>query len=123
MSAFLQSVDIIVCFLWIAVELLAYIAMKKYKTPTISPLSQLVVAPFEFAVTIWLFLKHVSLGYAFFSYLFWTIIEISIIVYLYKLHAIPKKWGKWYIVFLLVLTGLYLYSLHFQNGMLILSFF
>ena len=121
MTSLLRSVDVIVCFLWVAVELLVFIAMKKYKAPTISPLSQLVVAPFEFAVTIWFFMQRLSLGYAFLAYLLWTIIEILIIVFFYKLHAIPQKWEKWYIVILLISTCVYLYSLHFQYGMLLFS--
>ena len=104
MTGLLKHFDIAMCFLWIITELLCLIGIKKYKKPILPPLSQLVIAPFEFAVVIFFIIRHAEANYALFSYFAWAIIEIIIVFYYYKFHLIPNKLKHWYVILLILQT-------------------
>ncbi|MCR5042089.1 MAG: hypothetical protein K6C36_08355 [Clostridia bacterium] len=108
MPEFLKRMDVVMCCLWIVTELLCLIGIKKYRKPVLPPMSQLVIAPFEFAVVIYFIITHAVANYAFFSYIAWAAIEIVIVKYYYRYRLIPQKMKSWYIVLLAAQTAVLL---------------
>lgn len=52
MYELINYLDIAMCFLWIITYTLVLIGTVKYRYPLIAPISQAIIAPFEFAVLI-----------------------------------------------------------------------
>lgn len=116
MTGLLKHFDIAMCCLWIITEFLCLIGIIKYKKSILPPLSQLVIAPFEFAVVIFFVIRNAIANYALYSYFAWAIIEIIIVRYYYKYHLLPKKLKRWYVILLMLQTIVLLILLLNANG-------
>lgn len=83
------------CFLWIATYTLVLVGTIKYRFPLISPITQAMIAPLEFSV-LFLFIKldAFRLDYASMAYLYWSIIEIVIIIVMIRNGYIRKNIGS-----------------------------
>lgn len=116
--------DISMCMLWVTTYILVLIGTIKCRYPLISPITQAIIAPFEWSV---LFLFHklgmAGFNYAFIVYLCWAIIEIVIFYAIEKLGYIKKRYIKPYIVLILVITLLMLYLVAIKEYMFFFSYF
>lgn len=111
------------CLLWITTYTLVLIGTIKYKYPLISPITQAIIAPFEFSVLL-LFLKMgpFRLDYATIAYLYWSIIEILIIVVMIKNQYIRKGLIVPYIGALLAMTTIMIYCVTIKERMFFFSY-
>ena len=107
MSKLKVAMDIAMCALWILTYTLVLIGTVKYRYPLISPITQMIIAPLEWSVTL-LFIKlnAFRLDYASCSYLYWSIVEIVIIGVMIKNQYIKRKWIAAYIFAIIVITAL-----------------
>lgn len=121
MSEIVKTTDAVMCFFWITTYTLVFIGTKKYKYPSISPITQAVVAPFEFAVTI-VHLKGMVLNYALIAYFYWSFIEIAIITLIVRQGKFIKQRLKTYILFIVLLTCIMVPIVKLENGMLYSSY-
>lgn len=96
----------------------------RYKYPLISPITQAVIAPFEFSV-LYLFIISSNLGinYAFFAYVYWALIELSIIIVMIKQNHISRTCLVPYLLFLCVLTCVMCYLVGHKGHMFFFSYF
>lgn len=116
--------DVTMCILWIATYTLVLIGTVKYRYPLISPMTQAVISPFEFAVLIRLILVG-SFGqiYVFTAYAYWTLIEIAIIWVILKSGYIKRKYIVPYIVLVCVMTCVMFYFVTVKGQMFFFSYF
>ena len=115
--------DIALCGLWILTYTLVLIGTIKYHYPLISPITQAIIAPFEWSV-LFLFLKlEISItDYAFITYLYWGIVEIAIIYVILRMGYIKKKLIKPYIALIVMVTGFMVYLVTIRQHMLSFSY-
>ena len=115
--------DLTMCCMWSLTYTLVLIGTIKYKFPLISPVTQAITAPFEFAV-IYIFLTKntLSFDYVSFSYLYWSIIEIVIIICVIKLNFIKKKHIFPYILTVVGITVVMCFLVSHQSQMLYFSY-
>ena len=112
--------DLTMCVAWMATYILVLISTKIYKYPAISPYAQAMILPVElgvsFARIIWK-----SFGFIHFCYLFWSLIEIAIIVEIIRLKFLKNL--KSYFTFIIVLSVAVTYLLVVHNMILFLTYF
>ena len=110
MSRIRVVLDSAMCMLWIMTYTLVLIGTIKYRYPMIAPITQAIIAPFEFSV---LFLFHklglIELSYATLAYLYWAIIEVAIFRVIEKLRYIKEEHIKPYIIVSLGVTFIMIY--------------
>lgn len=123
MSAFTVALDFSICLLWILTYILVLVSTLKYKFPTISPITQLIIAPFEFS-SLYLFILQgsLSLDYAPVAYLFWSLIEIVIMIAIAKVGNYSAKTVTSYLIALLVFTAIMIYLVAYRDNMLFFSY-
>lgn len=97
--------DSAMSILWIVTYTLVLIGTIRLQYPLISPLTQAVVAPLEFAMLIFLLVAG-SFGFDYISagYLYWAIIEILIIIVILKGGYIKRKYIVPYIMLVAMIT-------------------
>lgn len=123
MGTFKTILDAAMCVLWIATYTLVLIGTIKYKYPLISPMAQAVIAPFETAVLIcYVFIARQRFDYVLAAYLYWTIVEITIITVILKSGAINKKYIFPYISFMVMLTAAMVYAVALKGQMFLFSY-
>lgn len=77
--------------LWITTYTLVLIGTVKYKYPLISPFSQAIIAPFEFAMFMYyICLEGFQFDYISVTYHYWTLVEVAIIYVIIKNGFIKK---------------------------------
>lgn len=111
------------CVLWITTYTLVLIGTKKYKYPLISPITQVITAPLEFSV-LFLFIKldAFRLEYASIVYLYWSIIEIIIVVVMIKSGYIGKIYRVPYIIAIASMTAIMIYWVTIKECMYFFSY-
>ena len=123
MANFYLILDAFMCFLWIATYTLVLIGTLRYKYPLIAPLTQAIIAPFEFSVLLYFIkLSAFRFDYASIAYLYWSMIEIAIIFVMIKKRYIQKKWIIPYIGAVVALTILMVYFVIIMGKMLFFSY-
>jgi len=124
MSNFILTLDKLMCLLWITTYSLALIGTIKYRYPLIAPMTQAIIAPFEFAVFIGYIINgNLNLGYVSLSYVYWTAIEICIIVVMIKNGYIIKQHIAPYLLFVCTLTAIMCYLVAVKGHMFFFSYF
>lgn len=118
-----QVLDMTTCFLWILSYTAVLISTIKYKNPGISSISQVAIASFEFAVLIKFICEVKVFDYVFFSYLYWTLIEIGIIVAVLYYGRIRGKDLFFYLTFLFAATALMVYLVKYKGEMFFFGYF
>ena len=120
-----QYLDFIMCLLWIVTYLTVLVSTLRYKYPTISPFTQLIIAPFEFAVLSRFLLRgggH-TLWYVTIAYVIWSVVEILIIIAVLRIGRYSRRFIAVYIAAILVITALMVYLVAYQNQMFFFSYF
>lgn len=117
--------DIAMCALWILTYILVLIGTIKYRYPLISPITQAIIAPFEWSVLFLQFNKlgGISVNYVFIAYLFWAILEIAIFRAIVKTGYVKKHHVKPYIVMVILITMIMLYLVVLKQIMFFFSYF
>ena len=116
--------DATMCLLWIITYTLVLIGTIKYKYPLISSFTQLLIAPFEFAV--WLSFvigAGFRIDYVSVAYSYWAIIEILIIFVILKISNISLKNKVLYLIAICVMTCIMYYLAISKGQMLFFSYF
>ena len=118
------NIDAVMCLLWMLTYTLVLVGTEKYKYPLISPITQLVIAPFEFAVLFKLIVENAAgTNYIFVSYLYWTMIEIAIVAALIRHNFIPHKYVALYLLLMLVITAGMCYAVAYNGQQYFFSYF
>ena len=113
--------DMLMCLLWVTTYALVLAATLKDKYPAISPITQAIIAPFEFAVTA-SFLQDFSLHYVSAAYLCWSLLEIgTIALFLQRQYIRPRLAGP-YLAILFLLTCLMAYVIRQPRGTIVFSY-
>lgn len=123
MERYQVVLDAIMCILWIVTYTLCFVSTIKYKYPTFSPIAQLFGASFEFSVLIKFILKGFRFNYAFATYVYWTAIEIGIIVLVikYTFHY-NRKQTIIYLMTCTAMTALMVYLVVVLNYAVVFSY-
>ena len=117
--------DELMCVLWIITYTLCFISTIKYQYLALSPITQLMIAPFEFAVLCSFISKgSFRFDYVSIAYLYWTVIEIALYVLVVK-YAFHNNRKKTIIYFsaMAVMTVLMFYLVAVKNYMFFFSYF
>ena len=124
MSGGQTFLDGLMCLLWMTTYTLVLIGTLRYRYPTISPITQAVVAPFELAVVI-KFLKDdiLRIDYASMAYLYWAGIEIATIAVIVRRGMIARRWLPAYFSLIATETAAMLYFVSYRGEMLFFSYF
>lgn len=110
--------------LWIATYTTVFIGTIRYKYPLISPITQAIIAPFEFAVVIKFILSgQIGFDYVSLAYLYWTLIEIGIIAATIHLGYIPRKKISSYLLLVFLITAIMCYFVAYKDYMFFFSYF
>ncbi len=112
--------DLTMCVCWMATYTLVLISTKTYKYPAISPYAQAIILPVELGVSI-ARITWKSFGFIHFCYLFWSLIEIAIIVEIIRLKFLKNL--KSYFAFIGILSVAVTYLLVVHNMILFLTYF
>lgn len=116
--------DTTMCCLWVLTYTIVLIGTIKYKYPLISPITQAIIAPFEFAVLYCYIINgYLGLNYVSLAYIYWTFIELAIIYVMIKSNFIPKKKVAAYLTILCVLTCLMCYLVGHKEQTFFFSYF
>ena len=113
------------CALWIITYTICFISSIKYKHLALPPITQLMIAPFEFAV-LYSFISNGSFGldYVSIAYLYWTFIEIALCVLVVKYaYRSNRKKIILFISVMAVMTALMIYLVAIQHHMFFFSYF
>jgi len=112
------------CLLWIVTYTLVLIGTIKYRYPLIAPITQAIIAPFEFSVLIRFIIQgSLDFGYVSLAYIYWTIIEILIIGVIIKRGYIQRKLIIPYLLLICTMTGIMCYWVVIKNCMFFFSYF
>lgn len=124
MTKLQTALDAIMCILWIATYILVLIGTIKYKYPLISPVTQVIIAPFEFS-SMFLFIKlgAFHLNYASMAYLIWTLAEILIMYVMFKHEYIKRAHKVPYLIVFAVITAIMFYLVTIKEKMFFFSYF
>ncbi len=117
--------DGLMCVLWITTYTLCFISTIKFHHLALSPITQLMIAPFEFAVLYGLISKGTfSLNYVSIAYLYWAFIEIALCVLVIK-YAFQSNRKKTvvFILALAVMTVLMIYLVTVKKYKFFFSYF
>lgn len=112
--------DLTMCVCWMATYTLVLISTKTYKYPAISPYAQAIILPVEAGVSI-ARITWKSFGFIHFCYLFWSLIEIAIIVEIIRLKFLKNV--KLYFTFIIVLSVAVTYLVVVHDMILFLTYF
>ncbi len=123
MNTITSFLDTIMCVFWILTYTLVLIGTILYKFPLISPITQAIIAPFEFSVCIYFLFAGAKLNYAVIAYLYWAFIEITIIAVIIRQGYIKHKQRLLYIVSIIILTCFIFIAIAYMNQMFFLSYF
>lgn len=116
--------DTAMCLLWMVTYTLVLIGTIKYRYPLISPISQAIIMPFEFSVLLLVTaVGQYKFNYASGAYLYWTLIEIVIIIVILKSGFMKKKHIVPYISFVVIFTILMVYLVTIKSNMFFFSYF
>lgn len=115
--------DIAMCLLWITTYTLVLIGSIRYQYPLISPITQAIIAPLEFSV-LFLFIKigAFRVDYASIAYLYWSIIEISIMLLMIKNGWVKKKYQIQYVICVCVITAIMIYWVTVKENMFFFTY-
>ena len=117
--------DELMCVLWVITYTLCFISTIKYQHLALSPMTQLMIASFEFAV-LFSFISKGTLGFDYVSiaYLYWTFIEIALCVLVVK-YAFQSNRKKTFIFLsaMTVMTALMIYLVAVKEYMFFFSYF
>lgn len=123
MSRLQIILDTIMCILWMTTYTLVLIGTIKYRYPMISPVTQAIIAPFEFSVVLYYAVAgYVQINYALIAYLYWTIVEVAIFFAIINTGYISKKQIMPYIVTVAVITGIMFWLVAVRGKMLFFSY-
>jgi hypothetical protein len=116
--------DIAMCLLWVATYALVLVGTIKYQYPLISPITQAIIAPFEFSVIL-LFVKSgiFRFDYASVIYVIWVIIEIAIIFVMLHKKYVKRNLILPYIGMILLITIIMFYFVVVSEHMFFFSYF
>lgn len=111
------------CFLWITIYTLVLFGTMKYRYPLISPITQAIIAPLEFSV-LFLFIKlnAFRLDYASVAYLYWSIIEIVIIILMIRRGYVRKRYRGPYILAIICITAIMIYWVTIKEYMFFFNY-
>lgn len=116
--------DMIMCVCWIGTYTMVFIGTIKYKYPLISPIAQILGASFEFSVFIsFIYKGSVEIDYVFATYLYWTILELAIIVTMILKGYIPKNRVVIYVVLFTFVTAIMCNMVIYRGQMFFFSYF
>lgn len=115
--------DAAMCFFWITTYTLVLIGSIKYKYLLISPITQAIIAPFEFAVVGSFIRDGVSINYAFIAYVYWSMIEIVILLVALKGKSIPSKYKGPYIICFFIMVCVMYYLVAIKRWIFFFSYF
>lgn len=123
MSTIQIILDVSMCMLWITTYTLVLFGTIRYRYPLISPITQAIIAPFEFSV-LFLFIKlnAFQLNYASVAYLCWSVIEIVTIIVIVRAGYIRKKYILPYVGAVLLITGIMVWLVAVKQYMLAFSY-
>lgn len=113
--------DLTMCVCWVVTYTLVLVSTKIYKYPAISPYAQAMILPAELGVFIVRIIIWKSFGFIGFFYLFWTLVEIAIIVEIIRLKFLKNL--KLYFAFIGVLSAAVVYLVVAHNMILFLTYF
>lgn len=116
-------IDSTMCMLWIVTYTLVLIGTIKTKYPMISPITQAIIAPFEFSVLVLQIVSSSKFNYAFAAYLYWTVIEIAILAFILRSGFIKKKYILPYLMMCIIITAIMIYMVVIKRFMLFFSHF
>ena len=123
MSKFQIILDTAMCALWITTYTLVLIGSIRYRYPLISPITQAIIAPFEFsALCLFIKLNSFRLDYASIAYLYWTVIEIVIIGVFIRDGYIKKKHIVPYSSMVLLITAVMIWRVTVKGHMFLYSY-
>lgn len=106
------------CLLWIITYTLTLISTIKYRYPTISPIAQVIIASFEFSVlTRFIIQGTLIFDYVSIAYIYWTLIELFIIIAIIKSGYFLKKHNIFYILSIMIMTSIMFYLVALKNHM------
>lgn len=112
------------CLLWIMTYTLVLIGTVRYKQPLISSVTQLLIAPFEFAMWLGIIIADgFSTHYVTVAYTYWTIIEIAIIYVVLKTGNTPLKHKVFYLIAVCILTCIMYYLANIKEWAFFFSYF
>ena len=119
----IRIIDFLMTCCWMTTYTLVLIGSLKYKTPLISPITQAIIAPFELGVFLgFLFgflISNYVFNYVLLAYLYWTAMEIAVIIVIAKQIKPSKPKLTSYILFMILLTIFVLIYVNiFDFGML-----
>ena len=118
------NVDAILCILWTVTYALALIGTKKYKYPLIPPITQMIIASLEFSVLFQVVKdKILWQNHVFVSYLFWTFLEIAIIVSQIRYGFIRKRYVALYLLATASITIILCYLVAYKGHQLFFALF
>ena len=114
--------DALMCCGWITTYTLVLIGTKIYKFPLISLSTQISIASVEIAVLISFIVNKYIFNYAYFAYLYWSVIEVMIIFISLKQRNFTKEQKYKYWVTLIVLIIIMSFILKIDKGMLYFTY-
>lgn len=125
MTELQRILDILMCACWISTYTVCFVSTIKYKYPALSPVTQLIIAPFEFAA-LYRFISDGTFGFDYVSiaYLYWSSIEFGLLFLIikYRFHFEKKK-SITYILLCAVMTILMIYIVAYKGHVFFCSYF
>lgn len=116
--------DATMCLLWIVTYTLVLIGTIKYKHPLIAPATQVIIAPFEFAVLLSFVIGgRLDIDYISAAYLYWTVIEVAIIYVILKSGNVRSGRGCLYILSVCMMTCIMCYLVIIRGWTFFFSYF
>lgn len=124
MSPIQTTLDIIMCILWGATYTLAFISTLKFRCPAISPISQMIIAPFEISVL----MKYIAetdffVGYGFYAYCYWSVIDVTSLAVALKIGKYPGKYIYKIVIGAVIMTAIMAYLVTVKGYMFFFSYF
>lgn len=117
------TVDMIMCSLWVLTYALVLIGTIKYRRAVISPIAQLIIASFEIAVFIQLYIVEKNVCYVTIAYACWSAIEIAILLTMMRFGLVKRAYIAPYFIVLCILTAIVFYFIEYKNQMFFFSYF
>ena len=125
MTRFQYAADMAMCALWIVTYALCFISTVKHKYPALSPVTQLLIAPFEFSVVFRLVrIGSFRLDYISAAYTVWTLLELALVFVIlkYGFRFAVKKTVP-YLASLAATTALMVWLVAYKDQMYFFSYF
>lgn len=110
------TLDMIMCCMWSLTYTLVLIGTKNYNYPLISPFTQAIIAPYEFAILCRLLVNgNLGFDYVSASYIYWSVIEVATIILMLRCGFIQKKWVIPYIALVCCVTCMMWYLVVYKD--------